>query len=102
MTRLEVRFAARADANLRELPRRRAGQLRRAVGRASANTQAPTLFLVRTRMDVAACQRLDDEGGLLVYDVRPAHELARMLYGPEIDNAVTGRAMRRLLHSRRY
>jgi hypothetical protein len=63
------------------------------------------LLLVRTAMDVAACERLSsrdggDVGELLVYDVRSRDELLRMLVGDEIHRLVRRRIMNRLAHSR--
>ena len=89
MRRLQVRFSAAAAEQLAGLHRRRQGMLKRelervagaapARGAAPAGGSAPgpgsgpdgRIVRVRTPMDIAACEVLEDEGLVLVYAVVP-------------------------------
>jgi hypothetical protein len=56
---------------------------------------------VRTPMDTAACEVLEDEGLVLVYGVVPRRELLRMLWGSQVDRQVRRREASGLMHGRR-
>jgi hypothetical protein len=92
-----VRFSAQAAEQLATFHRRRQGMLERAIDKVATSApvapsapgapSAPTwrLVQVRTPMDIAACELLEDEGLVLVYAVVPRRELLRMLWGSEVD-----------------
>jgi len=83
-------------------------ELERVAGTAPAAGSAPSpgsgpdgrIVRVRTPMDIAACEVLEDEGLMLVYAVVPRRELLRMLWGYEVDRQVSHRELARLTHGR--
>jgi hypothetical protein len=128
--RLQVRFSAEAAEQLAGLHRRRQGMLKRelervagaapaggappAGGSAPAAGSAPgpgprsgpgsgpagRIVRVRTPMDIAACEVLEDEGLVLVYAVIPRRELLQRLWGSEVDRRVRHREVARLMRGR--
>jgi hypothetical protein len=63
-------------------------------------TPAGRFLHVRTPMDVAACEVLEDKGLVLVYAVVPRRELLAMLWGSEVERKVRHREVSRLMHGR--
>jgi len=74
--------------------------LRNEIVRVVASTRASGLVQVRTPMDVAACEVLEDRELVLVYAVISRRELLRTLWGPEVEQKVRDRAASRLEHGR--
>lgn len=107
-----MRFSAEAAEQLAGLHRRRQGMLKRELervaGAAPAGGSAPgsgsgpdgRIVRVRTPMDIAACEVLEDEGLVLVYAVVPRRQLLRMLWGSEVDRQVRRREMAQLMRGR--
>jgi DNA-binding transcriptional regulator LsrR (DeoR family) len=74
--------------------------LRNEIVRVVASARASGLVQVRTPMDVAACEVLEDRELVLVYAVISRRELLRTLWGPEVERKVRDRAASRLEHGR--
>lgn len=78
-------------------------EIRRVAGAAPAAGSAPgsdgRIVRVRTPMDIAACEVLDNQV-MLVYAVVPRRDLLRMLWGSEVNEKVRRREMSRLTHGR--
>jgi hypothetical protein len=95
-----VRLSAQAAEQLATFHRRRQGMLKRAIDRVAASAPTGRFVQVRTPMDIAACEVLEDEELMLVYAVVPRRELLRTLWGSEVDERVRRREESRLMHGR--
>jgi len=98
--RLRVRFSAKAAAQLGTFYPHRRGMLKHELARVAASGPKGRFVQVRTPMDIAAGEVLEDEGLVLVYAVAPRRELWRMLWGPEVERKVRDRVASRLTHGR--
>jgi hypothetical protein len=94
-----VYLSSKALAGLRLTPRHRQGRLRRAL-RTLAASGTEGLVSVRTVRDVAACEVLAEEGGVLVYAVLARREVGGMLWGSELEARLRRSEESRLLHGR--
>lgn len=97
---LPVYLSSEALAGLRLTPRHRQGRLRRAL-RTLAASGAEGLVQVRTPLDVAACEVLE-ERLVLVYAVIGRRELGAVLWGGELEARLRRSEESRLLHGRWY
>jgi hypothetical protein len=95
-----VRFSAAAAEQLATFHRRRRGMLKREIDRVAGWAPKGRFVQVRTPLDIAACEVVEDEGLVLVYAVVPRLELLRMLWGAEVDLQVRRREMARLMRGR--
>jgi hypothetical protein len=98
--RPRVHFSADAADGLATLNRRRQGLLRNEIVSVAASARAGGPLQVRTPMDVAACELLEDRGLVLVYAVIPRRELLRTLWGPAVERKVRDRTASQLSHGR--
>jgi hypothetical protein len=74
--------------------------LKREIDRVAGWAPKGRFVHVRTPVDIAACEVLEDEGLVLVYAVVPRRELLRMLWGSQVDRRLTRREMARLMRGR--
>ena len=100
MRRPRLRYSAEAAERLATFHRRRRGMLKREIDMAAASAPKERFVQVRTPVDIAACEVLEDKGLVLVYAVVPRRELLRTLWGPEVERKVRDRVASRLDHGR--